>query len=156
MIRRILEALIVVPVALVIFSSNGSCGEQQGGNDDQMRKNVINQETQTQVKGQWGGQGVSMQVGDTGATLEFDCARATITQSMALDANNKFAVKGFFARERGGPTRQDEQDKGKPATFTGSIEKQIMLLTIKEEGADEPVGTFELTYGKSGRIRRCL
>ncbi|HZE69764.1 MAG TPA: hypothetical protein VE135_09595 [Pyrinomonadaceae bacterium] len=106
------------------------------------------------MKGQWGGQGISMDVGDDGATVEFDCARGTITDQIVLDANGKFVAKGFYLREHPGPTRQDEDVKGKPATYSGSVHDQTMALEIVLEG-NERAGAYSLTRGKSGRIRKC-
>jgi hypothetical protein len=108
-----------------------------------------------QMKGQWGGQGIAMDVSDDGATVEFDCAHGTITEKLAADTGGKFVAKGMFAREHPGPTRQDENLNGRPAIYSGDINDQTMTVTIKLEGTNETVGTYTLTKGKSGRIRKC-
>ncbi|MEO8683028.1 MAG: hypothetical protein ABI665_28540, partial [Vicinamibacterales bacterium] len=52
----------------------------------------------------WGGDHVRMDVTPSGAALEFDCARGTITETVP-DADATFSLKGTFTPERGGPTR---------------------------------------------------
>lgn len=107
------------------------------------------------MKGQWGAQGVSMEVSDSGATLDFDCAHGSISEAMVPDSSGKFVVKGFFATEHPGPIREGEDTSGQPATYTGAVDGQTLTLTIRLTGTSETIGTFTLTYGKMGRIRKC-
>ena len=108
------------------------------------------------MQGQWGAQGVSMEVTGSGATLEFDCANGSISEAIVLDGSGKFAVKGFFATEHPGPIREGEDTSGQPATYTGSVDGQTLTLTIALTGTGKTIGTFTLTSGKVGRIRKCL
>lgn len=107
------------------------------------------------LRGQWGGEHIAMEVTDAGATIEYDCAHGRITEKIAPDADGKFEAKGAHKREHGGPTRDDEDD-GQPAIYRGSIKDETMTLTVELAKNNETVGTFTLTHGKQGRIRKCL
>ena len=74
---------------------------------------------------------------------------------MLFRSDGKFVVKGFHVKEHPGPTREGE-DTGQPAIYSGSITDQTMTLTVKLSRTDEDIGTFTLTQGKSGRIRKCM
>ena len=107
------------------------------------------------LRGNWGGEHIAMEVTDGGATIEYDCAHGRITERIAPAADGKFEAKGIHKRERGGPTRQGE-DEGQPAIYRGSLKDETMTLTVELVENNEPVGTFTLTHGKTGRIRKCL
>ena len=110
---------------------------------------------QRKISGQWGGQGISMEVTDSGATLEFDCAAGTITEAIAPDSTGKFSAKGRFARHRPGPTREEDDTEGQPAIYAGVVDGDNLTLTITLVKNSEKVGDFTLAHGKMGRIRRC-
>jgi hypothetical protein len=70
-----------------------------------------------------------------------------------VDSNGKFKLRGTHLRERGGPIRADDDRKGQPATYTGSIKGNTMTLTLKiAEGEAE---TFTLEKGKEGELVKC-
>jgi hypothetical protein len=75
---------------------------------------------------------------------------------MVLDQEGKFQAKGFYVREKGGPVRSDENEQRQAATFMGKVEGDTLTLRIQLEGEKTDFGTFTLTRGKSGRIRKCL
>ncbi len=143
-------ALLGLPLVLMLFSLKGSC------NDSKMKSNSPGQPQTEKLTGTWGGEGISLEITDAGANLTFDCAHGGITEEMTPDKNGKFAADGFFVRERGGPTRQGEDAKSSPATYAGSVNGDILTLRITLTQTKEQVGTFNLTHGKPGRIRRCL
>ena len=107
------------------------------------------------LRGMWGGEHIAMEITDAGATIEYDCAHGSITEKIAPDSDGKFAAKGIHKRERGGPTRQGE-DEGQPAKYRGTIKDQTMTLTVELTENNESAGTFTLTQGKTGRIRKCM
>lgn len=111
--------------------------------------------SQRKISGLWGGQGISMEVTDSGANLDFDCASGTITEPIAPDSAGKFSAKGLFARHRPGPTREGEDTEGQPAIYSGVLDGENMTLTITLAQKSEKAGDFTLTHGKMGRIRRC-
>ncbi|HEX6190156.1 MAG TPA: hypothetical protein VFZ40_19030 [Pyrinomonadaceae bacterium] len=109
------------------------------------------------LRGRWGGEHIAMEVTDAGATIEYDCAHGRITEKIAPDAGGKFEAKGAYTRERGGPTRQrEDEDNEQPAVYRGSIKDETMTLSVELEQQNESVGIFTLTHGKTGRIRKCL
>ena len=112
------------------------------------------QQEDRMVKGNWGGDQVSLNVSEGGATIEFACAHGKITEPMVIDSNGKFSVKGTFVRERGGPTREGKE-RGDDATYSGSVQSETMTLKIINS-AGETLGDFTLVRGKSVRLRKCL
>lgn len=111
--------------------------------------------SQQKISGLWGGQGISMEATDSGATLDFDCASGAITEPIVADSAGKFSAKGRFARQRPGPTREDENTEGAPATYSGVVDGEKLTLTITLAKNSEKVGDFTLAHGKVGRIRKC-
>lgn len=137
---------------------SGSC------NDSKMNKNSNNMKqtqnsnasvSQKKLTGEWGGQGVSMEATDTGATLNFDCATGSITEAIVPDGAGRFSVKGLFARQHPGPTREEDNNEGQAANYSGVIEGENLTLTITLTRNGEKAGTFNLGHGRIGRIRRC-
>src|SRR4051812_11658831 len=51
--------------------------------------------------GAWGGEHISMNVTDSGATLQLDCAHATIDQPMRADPDGYFRLVGAYTAEGG-------------------------------------------------------
>lgn len=105
--------------------------------------------------GVWGGLHISLEVTASGAEINYDCAHGSITERIVPDREGKFVVKGVHVKERPGPVREGE-DNSQPATYSGSIEGDTMTLTVTLSGDKETVGTFTLTRGKGGRVRKCL
>ncbi|HSP93191.1 MAG TPA: hypothetical protein VLU06_01475 [Thermoanaerobaculia bacterium] len=106
--------------------------------------------------GQWGAMGIAMEVTESGATIEYDCAHGTIDQPLVLDADGRFDVKGHHFREHGGPIREGEESRGEPVRYVGQVTGDSMTLTVKPEGSDSPIGNHQLVRGKMGRIHKCL
>jgi hypothetical protein len=113
-------------------------------------------ETKRVSAGTWGAMGVAMEVTDSGATIEYDCAHGTIDQPLLLDADGRFDVKGHHFREHGGPIRQGEETKGEPVHYVGQVTGDTLTMTVKPDGSDTPIRSLELIRGKSGRIHKCL
>jgi hypothetical protein len=105
--------------------------------------------------GAWGGLHISLEVTDTGAQINYDCAHGRISEKIVPDSDGAFEVKGFHTPEHPGPTREGE-DNEQPAIYRGSIHEDTMTLAVRLSGHDEPVGTFELTRGSAGKIRKCM
>jgi len=149
------KALLYLPIVVAMLLQGGSCHEakmnKNGGNMNQTSTNS----SQRKISGMWGGQGISMEVTDSGATLEFDCASGTITEAVVLDSAGKFSAKGRFARQRPGPTREEDDTEGQPAAYSGVVDGENLTLTITLTKNSEKVGDFTLAHGKMGRIRRC-
>lgn len=103
--------------------------------------------------GLWGGQHISIEVGEKSATVEYDCASGVIDGPLVVDNHGNFDLRGIHKMERGGPVRADENPKEHPATYTGSIKGDTMTLTLKLEGLDDE--TFTLEKGKQGELVKC-
>jgi hypothetical protein len=106
--------------------------------------------------GTWGGEHIALNVSESGAHLEFDCASGDINEPLTFDHLGQLAVDGVFTREHGGPIRSDEQPERKPAHYSGKIDGETMTLDIKLIESDETVGTYTLSYGAEPRVRKCL
>ena len=120
-----------------------------------MNANVTKSGQSRDLRGQWGGEHIAMEVTDAGATIEYDCAHGRITEKIAPNAEGKFEAKGFHTRERGGPVRQGENNE-EPAVYRGSVKDETMTFTVELAKNNESAGTFTLTHGKQGRIRKCM
>jgi len=113
-------------------------------------------ETKRVSAGTWGAMGVNMEVTDSGARIEYDCAHGTIDQPLLLDADGRLDVKGHHFREHGGPIRQGEESNGEPVRYVGQVTGDTLTLEVKPEGSDTPIGNHQLVRGKMGRIHKCL
>jgi hypothetical protein len=103
--------------------------------------------------GAWGGDHISLEVGEKSASVEYDCAHGVIEGPLAVDASGRFKLRGTHTPERGGPIRADEQPKSHPANFVGSISGNTMTLTLKLEGFDDE--TFTLEKGREANLFKC-
>ncbi len=105
--------------------------------------------------GQWGGSHVQMLVKDDSAWIEYDCAHGEISGPLTLDSQGCFTLNGTVVREHGGPIRRNEPQVSQPAVYSGSINGEEMNLTVKLVENDQSIGTFTLTHGQPGRLRKC-
>ena len=103
--------------------------------------------------GVWGGQHINIEVGEKSARIEYDCASGVINGPLSVDANGTFKLRGTHRVERGGPIRADDDTKGQPATYTGTIKGNTMTLTLKVGEAEAE--TFTLEKGKEGELVKC-
>ncbi|MFL6299570.1 MAG: hypothetical protein ACJ71N_03050 [Terriglobales bacterium] len=103
------------------------------------------------AKGAWGGDHVTMNVTESGAQLEFDCAAGEISEPVRVDATGNFDARGKYAGEHPGPTR--DEDTSTPVRYHGQIDHNSMELTIM--AGRETVGTFTLTRGRETILRKC-
>ena len=103
--------------------------------------------------GVWGGQHIRIEVGEKSATIEYDCASGVIDGPLSVDGNGNFKLRGTHLRERGGPIRADDDRKGQPATYTGSIKGNTMTITLKIGDGDTE--TFTLEKGKEAELFKC-
>ena len=103
--------------------------------------------------GVWGGPHINIEVGEKSARIEYDCASGVIEGPLVVDATGNFKLRGIHRVERGGPTRADDDAKGQPATYIGSIKGNTMTLSLKLAGSDAE--TFTLEKGKEGDLVKC-
>lgn len=106
--------------------------------------------------GSWGGNGIRLVVEPKSTAIEYDCAEGEITGALTIDRNGNFDAKGFHIRQRGGPIRQGDPQKGEPARYTGRISGNQMTLKVTLIENDTPIGDFQLELGKNVRLHKCL
>jgi hypothetical protein len=107
------------------------------------------------AKGVWGGDHIRFDVTDSGASVEHDCAHATIEQPIALDSEGRFDSKAVYVVERGGPVRRDAPPPTRPARYAGRVSGDTLTLTVTLTDTDEDAGSYTLTRGSEGRIMKC-
>lgn len=146
---KITAAVILFPLLLSLVAQGATWQHKK-----KRRGHVKKMETVS--IGKWGGRHVGMDVTSDGAQLDFDCAHATITQPLTLDASGSFDVQGLYMAEHGGPTRMGEDQDGKPAHFKGRLAGTTMTLTVTIDGAANAIGSFTLELGKYPRITKCM
>ena len=106
--------------------------------------------------GVWGGEHIRMEVTDSGADIEFDCARGSISQRLALDAQGRFKLQGTYKAETPAPAAADggSTGSGLTATYTGVFDGSSLRLEVSIEGQDMP-RTFDLLPGDQGHLTKC-
>jgi hypothetical protein len=106
--------------------------------------------------GRWGGDHAELVVGESSATIEFDCAHGTLSVPIPIDADGRFDVPGTFTREQGGPIREDDPPAPLPARYAGTTDGRRTTLTVRLVDAPHvPIGTYELVLGRPGRLFKC-
>jgi len=106
--------------------------------------------------GRWGGSHIELEITDDGATVDYDCAHGRLTEQLRPDRDGRFSAQGTYVPERPGPAREGEGDRGAAARYEGRVEGDTMTLTVTLAEDGHTVGTFTLTRGRRGRLRKCL
>jgi hypothetical protein len=159
---RLLSIAFVIPLAFACLSQEKSCKE------DKAKPIVASSPTPTQVKsppnkstgtavpvGVWGGIHIHLQVTDNGADVEYDCAHGKILEPLTLDTDGRFDAKGTHVLESPGPVRLGADSDQEAAVFSGSIDGKTMTLRVSSASTSKEIGTFTLTQGTEGRLRKC-
>lgn len=114
-------------------------------------------ETATRLPhGLWGGEHVRLEVDETGARLEFDCAHSTVAAPVTLDGQMHFDFEGVYVSERGGPERPGQTPDTHIARYTGRVEGDQMFLSITLKDLKQDLGTYTLTRGANPLLFKCL
>ncbi len=104
--------------------------------------------------GTWGGEHLRLTVdARAGVDLDFDCARGHIDGVPALDDEGSFEVEGRYLQEHGGPVRKDEDTRGRPVRYRGTVSGDTLTLGFTLD--ETPQGPFTLQHGKPGRVVKC-
>jgi hypothetical protein len=108
--------------------------------------------------GSWGGEHIRLDVTETGAKVEFDCAVGTIDEPLLLDKAGNFEARGTHAFARGGPGRpgMPALHRQRPALYRGWTDAREMRLTVTLLDTGHDVGTFSLGQGRRANLERCL
>jgi len=105
--------------------------------------------------GLWGGEHISLEVTERGASVEYDCAHGTIDVKIVLDRRGRFNVPGTHVEERGGPVRENERLNSYPVRFTGRISGKKMGLTVTRSDTKKIIGSFTLVHGQEPLLVKC-
>ncbi len=100
--------------------------------------------------GVWGGEQVTLTVGESEAVLRLGCAEARIAGPIGLDQSGRFDADGLYTAFEGGPSTARERPV--KARFQGVVTGDQLSLTIRH-GATE---TYRLTRGLQSKVIRCL
>lgn len=103
----------------------------------------------------WGGEHVRIEFKDGDGRVEFDCAHGTITDPLKTDSEGRFALNGTYVREGPGPIRLNVPRVSQPARYSGTIKGDEMSLSVTLNNTSQEIGTFTLTRGSEGLIRKC-
>lgn len=145
--NSISHSICVVSLTLLALWQNGSC---EGGKKDSM-----SQQQNRVAKGTWGGPNVHMEVTEGGAQIRFNCAHGIIEGPFTTDSEGRFSAKGTFTAEGMGPRSEDNPPPSGPAVYSGVVRDKRMTLTVKLAADEAERGTYELTQGENGNVRRC-
>jgi hypothetical protein len=104
----------------------------------------------------WGGDHIAMTVAADGVHLELDCAHADTAAPILVDSHDRFSVAGTFTQEHGGPIRVGEPADSRPAILSGTAVLRVITLSIHVPDLARDLGPFQLTFGSSGRVVKCL
>ncbi len=106
--------------------------------------------------GVWGGEHIRMEVNDTGADIEFDCAKGSISQPLALDDKGRFKVQGIYIAGTPAPVAVDGSvtASGIKATYAGTLSGSSLQLEVFIKGQNPP-RTFDLVQGDQGHLAKC-
>lgn len=107
--------------------------------------------------GSWGGEHIRLDVTETRAIVEYDCAVGTIDEPLLLDKEGRFEAHGTHAFARGGPGRPNEPPlKRHPVLYRGWTDGVEMRLSVTLLDTGHDVGTFSLGLGRRAILERCL
>lgn len=146
----IMFLLLGVCLLVTIPGEGSSCRSKEGE-----RSKVPVKRNDKLANGVWGGQHIRLEVTDSGANIEYDCAQSTIDEPIIPDAEGNFDVKGKFTAEHGGPIRRDEENNSYSVHYIGKVKGSEMTLTVTNPEKKETIGTFNLTRGSDGRLMKC-
>ncbi len=106
--------------------------------------------------GEWGGDHISMIIGESGAEIESDCAHGRIDGAFTVGADGVFDLAGVWSPEHGGPVRQDEAERNFAARYSGKISGAAMALSIAALSPPAEPGSFALQKNRAPNLLKCL
>ena len=147
----------VLPLVFVMFWQGGSCREKKmNNNKPQANASSASKEMGRRAPvGSWGGLHIRLELTESGAEIEYDCAHGTMDGPLVLGSDGRFNLTGTHFKEHSGPIRLNEPPNDHPARYTGRVEGQTMTLQVTLTDTQEDAGTFTLTHGVAGRVWKC-
>ena len=143
-------ALLAIFLGFMIAFPANSCGKERMS---EKAKAEAAQKDRRVPEGKWGGQHVRLEVLESGAEFEFDCAHGRITGPLTVQ-NGRFATTGTFVREKG-PVRMEDSERGQRVYFKGEVQgsRMTLMFSLTEEFSEAE--TFTLTHGAEARLFKC-
>lgn len=152
---KLISALVVVALALLLPVVCAETGQaQRRGRRMKHRPKRSAERVVVVPPGTWGGARIRLDVTDDGATVEYDCAHGSIDARLTLDSEGRFDARGTFVRE-GGSIRVGINRVVRPARYEGRVSGDELSLTVTLTDTSQPVGSYTLTRGSEGRLRKC-
>lgn len=105
-------------------------------------------------EGVWGGAGIRVEVREGDAKIELDAAHGKTGGPLILDGSGAFDVPGTFARERPGPTRAGAPEEGELARFRGTVDGDVLTLTVTLGRNAVAAGPLKARRGAPARLRK--
>lgn len=126
--------------------------------------------------GDWGGNGIRLEVTSSDATVFLTCAEGDIKEALILDSNQEFSVTGtitLLSAPSPGPSSisgpgaspgPSPSSSGPgtsppkvPATFSGSVNGNSMILTVtyKDLAGKNHQTPYALIFGQMGTVTPC-
>jgi hypothetical protein len=106
------------------------------------------------LTGAWGGRGVSLNLTETGGTVEYDCAHGIVRTPLVPDDAGAVRATGVHVREHGGPIRDGEPVDSAAALYVGSV--RAGTLTLRVVVGVDTLGPFVLERGAAPQLFKCL
>jgi hypothetical protein len=146
-------------------------GEQKVVPVDVSANRKASENVQPLASGTWGGAHIRLDVGERGATLEYDCAHGTIDEKILPDAEGGFDVRGTHEAETGGAisgisvANEETNDttntnvtaaNAHPARYVGLVKGDVMTLSVTHADTKQSFGNFTLKRRESARLFKCL
>jgi len=139
----------IVPLMLLVCVGAGEAQRRRG-----MKQKPKRSFERVVKPGVWGGAHVRLDVNDSGATVEYDCAHGSIDGQLVLDSEGRFDVRGTLTRE-GGSIRVGIPRVRRAARYEGQVNGERLSLSVTLIDTSQAVGTFTLTRGSEGQLRKC-
>ncbi len=105
--------------------------------------------------GGWGGEHVGIAFEGGLANIRFDCASGTIDVPVSPAKDGSFEARGTYRAGTPGPVRIGQIYRSQPATYSGTVTKKEMVLSVSLEDGTT-IGPFTLAEGAAPQITRCL
>jgi hypothetical protein len=110
-------------------------------------------QTLTALLGNWGGEGIRMNVGLEEGGIWFNCiGDGTIDAAIVPDASGHFQVEGTLENII---LNIDLEVPPRAAVYEGTIASDSMQLSITVRDTGLSVGSYTLTRGDAGHLTRC-
>lgn len=148
---KLKRALVVSLLLPLVCVGTGEAQRRRGMKDRPKRAS----ERTVVTPGVWGGAHIRLEVEEKSATVQYDCAHGSIDEQLTLDAEGRFEARGTFVNEGGGSIRVRINRVRQPARYEGRVSGGRLSLTVTLTETSQTIGTYTLTRGSEGRVRKC-